>query len=74
MIIGMFITSFSSYKFMSNKELGIKLFVIMGLMMSFGLYLGYTLIPSSHFISLIWVLIIFYLISLYSFYKLILNK
>ena len=74
MIIGMFITSFSSYNAISNKEIGIKLFVIIGLMMSFGLYLGYTLIPSSHFISLIWVLIIFYLISLYSFYNLILNK
>ena len=54
----------------SYKKISAIIIYTVGFMMIFGLYLGYSLIPSSHFISLIWVLFIFYLISLYSYFKL----
>ena len=54
----------------NNKKISTIIIYTVGLMMIFGLYLGYSLIPSSHFISLIWVFFIFYLISLYSYFKL----
>ena len=70
LMIGLFISSLSRASVMMKQDVGFKLILIVGFMMIFGLYLGYSLIPSSHFISLIWVLFIFYLISLYSYFKL----
>ena len=70
-IIGLFITSFSRPNVITiHKEISKIIIYIVGFMMAFGLYLGYSLIPSSHFISLIWILFIFYLISLFSYIKL----
>ena len=70
-IIGLFITCFSRPSVISiHKEISKMLIYIIGFMMVFGLYLGYSLIPSSHFISLIWILFIIYLVSLFSYIKL----
>ena len=70
-IIGLFITCFSRPSVIGiHKEISKILIYIVGFMMVFGLYLGYSLIPSSHFISLIWILFIFYLVSLFLYIKL----
>jgi hypothetical protein len=70
LIIGFFISSFSSTKLINNDEIASKVISIVGFMIGFGLYLSYTFIPSSHFIYLIWFAFLLYLISLYSFIKL----
>jgi len=68
-IIGLMILSFSLPPSITKQFIGNKIISIVGLMMSFGMYLGYALIPSSHFITLMWFLIGLYLISLYSHIK-----
>jgi len=70
LIIGMFITSFSSPTIIIKKYVGIRLLPILGYILIFGLYLGYKWIPSSHFIWLTWSLLGVYLLSLYAFLKL----
>ena len=71
LIIGLFISSLSlSNKAIKHNQIISKIIYIVGLMMLFGMYLGYTLIPSSHFITLMWILLILYIISLYSYIKL----
>ena len=70
LIIGLFISSFSSTQLVNNDEIVSKVISIVGFMIGFGLYLSYTFIPSSHFIYLIWFAFLLYLISLYSFIKL----
>lgn len=71
LIIGLFISSLSlSNKAIKHNQIISKMIYIVGLMMLFGMYLGYTLIPSSHFIILMWILLILYIISLYSYIKL----
>ena len=71
LIIGLFISSLSlSIKAIKEKQIVSKIIYIVGFMLIFGMYLGYTLIPSSHFIILMWWLIALYLISFYSYIKL----
>ena len=71
LIVGALILNLSRQAIIcNNKKISAIIIYTVGFMMIFGLYLGYSLIPSSHFISLIWVLFIFYLISLYSYFKL----
>ena len=70
LIIGFFISSFSSTQLINNDEIASKVISIVGFMIGFGLYLSYTFIPSSHFIYIIWFAFLLYLISLYSFIKL----
>ena len=71
LIIGLFISSLSlSIKAIKEKQIISKIIYITGFMLIFGMYLGYTLIPSSHFIVLMWFLILLYLISFYSYTKL----
>ncbi len=70
LIIGLFISSFSSTQLINNADIASKMLSIIGFMIGFGLYLSYTFIPSSHFIYLIWFAFLLYLISLYSFIKL----
>ena len=65
-IIGLMILSFSLPNSIIKQSIGNKIISIVGVMMAFGMYLGYALIPSSHFITLMWLLIGLYLISLYS--------
>ena len=66
--IGLLISSLSQNILKNN--IGPQLLSIVGFMMFFGMYLGYTFIPSSHFIQLMWGLLICYIISLYSYIKL----
>jgi hypothetical protein len=68
LVIGFFITSLSRNIIASN--IGNPFLAIIGFMMSFGMYLSYTFIPSSHFIDLIWILFGCYAVSLYSYLKL----
>ena len=70
LIIGLLFFNLARPEIMSYKKISMVLISIIGFMMGFGLYLGYQFIPSSHFIILIWFLLLIYLISLYSFYKL----
>ena len=70
LIIGLFISSFSSTKFIINNDIAYRLIIVVGFMIVFGLYLSYVFIPSSHFIYLTWGGVLLYLISLYSFIKL----
>ena len=71
LIVGVLILNLSRQAIIcNNKKISAIIIYTVGFMMIFGLYLGYSLIPSSHFISLIWVLFIIYLISLYSYFKL----
>ena len=51
------------------KKIRIRLIFIVGIMMSIGTILGYSLIPSSHFIELIWVMNVLYLLSIYGHFK-----
>ena len=67
-IIGLFIFSLSNNIIKNN--IGTQLLSIIGLMMFFGMYLGYTFIPNSHFIQLMWGLFLCYIVSLYSYIKL----
>ena len=67
-IIGLFIFSLSNNIIKNN--IGTQLLSIIGFMIFFGMYLGYTFIPNSHFIQLMWVFIFCYIISLYSYIKL----
>ena len=68
LIIGFFISALSQNIIKNN--IGVSLFSIIGFMMFFGMYLGYTFIPSSHFIQLMWGLFFCYMLSLYSYIKL----
>tara|TARA_B110000263_G_C15274658_1_gene495268 strand:- start:805 stop:1254 length:450 start_codon:yes stop_codon:yes gene_type:complete len=70
LVIGLFISSFSSTPLMNNDEIASRIISLVGFIIGFGLYLSYTFIPSSHFIYLIWFAFILYLVSLYSFIKL----
>ena len=66
-IIGLFITPFSSPEMLKNKLIAKRILFILGIMLSIGAILGYTLIPSSHFIYLIWIKIFMYIVSIYGY-------
>ena len=68
-IIGFFIISFSSPKLTSQEIIRKRLLFCMGVMMVMGTILGYALIPSSHFIYLMWIMNILYLFCIYSHFK-----
>ena len=51
-VIGLFLTIFSSPLLSKEKMVANRLLWIVGFMISIGLWLSYTLIPSSHFIFL----------------------
>ena len=70
LVIGLFVSSFSSNQLMSNDEIASRMISLVGFIIGCGLYLSYTFIPSSHFIYLIWFAFLLYLVSLYSFIKL----
>ena len=70
LVIGLFISSFSSTSLMNNDKIASRIISLVGFIIGFGLYLSYTFIPSSHFIYLIWFAFTLYLVSLYSFIKL----
>ena len=66
-IIGLFISLFSNPQMLKNKLIAKRILFILGVMLSIGAVLGYTLIPSSHFIYLIWIKIFMYIISIYGY-------
>ena len=66
-IIGLFLTTFSSPNFSKNKMIANRLLWIVGFMISVGLLLSYVLIPSSHFIFLTWLMAALYCISLFAY-------
>ena len=68
-IIGLFISSFALPKMITKKDNASILLAIVGLLVAMGLYFGYKLIPSSHFIFLGWAMIAAFSISLFAFYK-----
>ena len=68
LIIGLLISVLSQT--IHNNNIGVQLLSIVGFMMLFGMYLGYTFIPSSHFIPLMWGLFFCYIVSVYSYIKL----
>jgi len=68
-IIGFFIISFSSPKLTSQEIIRKRLLFCMGIMMVMGTILGYALIPSSHFIYLMWIMNILYLFCIYNHSK-----
>ena len=68
LIIGLLISTLSPTILRNN--IGPQLLSIVGFMMFFGIYLGYTFIPNSHFIQLMWILFFCYIVSLYSYIKL----
>ena len=53
-----------------NVQIRNRILFLVGIMLIFGLYLGYIWIPSSHFIGLTWILFIIYLFSLFGMIKL----
>ena len=64
--IGFFITCFSSPKITGSLAIRKRLLFCLGIMMAMGTTLGYSLIPSSHFIYLIWIMNVLYLFSIYN--------
>jgi len=70
MIIGFFITNYSLPSRIIKKDIAIPLLSIFFFLVVSGLYFGYKLIPSSHFIYLGWGMLFSFCISVYSFYKL----
>ena len=70
MIIGFFITNYSLPSRIIKKDIAIPLLSIFFFLIVSGLYFGYKLIPSSHFIYLGWGMFFAFCISIYSFYKL----
>ncbi len=68
-VIGLFIVSFSRPLFNNDYNLKLNLLVCTGILVYFGMILAYYWIPSSHFIYLGWLAIIFHSASLYAFIK-----
>ena len=66
-IIGLFITLFSNIHLTQQKVIAKRLMVIIGIMIGIGMWLSYSLIPTSHFIYLTWIMVILYLISMYAY-------
>lgn len=68
-VIGLFISSFSTPNMISKSLIRIKLLICIGIMIFIGTIMGYLWIPSSPFIYLSWGLILLYCISLYGHFK-----
>ena len=74
MIIGLFLTNYSIPSRIVKKDIAVPLLSIFCFLVISGLYFGYKLIPSSHFIFLGWGMMAAFLISSFSFYKLNISK
>ena len=70
-IIGGFITCFSTPQLSNNSAIRLRLLFCVGIMILFGTILAYLWIPSSPFIYLSWILFFLYSISFYAY---IINK
>ena len=65
-IIGLFVTSFSTPGLIRNKDIRLRLLSCIGAMILVGIILGYSLIPSSPFIYLIWIMVFIYGLAQYA--------
>ena len=65
-IIGFFIVSFSNPDLTNQSIVRKRLLFCIGIMLLMGTILGHTLIPSSHFIYLMWIMNILYLVTIYN--------
>ena len=65
MLIGGFLTAFSTPDLVNSHSIRIRLLICLGFMMGIGTILGYFLIPSSHFIYIIWIMNLIYIYSIY---------
>ena len=70
LLIGLLLINFSMPSMIINVHIRNRILFLVGIMLIFGLYLGYIWIPSSHFIGLTWILFIIYLFSLFGMIKL----
>mgnify|MGYP006096772127 FL=1 len=68
-IIGFFIVSFSSPTLIVQNIIRKRMLFCFGIMMIMGTILGYALIPSSHFIYLMWIMNVLYVFSIYNHIK-----
>ncbi len=68
-IIGFFIISFSTPSMIIQNTVRKRLLFCFGIMMIMGTILGYALIPSSHFIYLMWIMNTLYILSIYNHFK-----
>ena len=68
-IIGFFIVSFSSPTLIVQNIIRKRILFCFGIMMIMGTILGYALIPSSHFIYLMWIMNVLYVFSIYNHIK-----
>ena len=68
-IVGLFISFFSTPNLVENKNIRLRLLICLGAMMGIGTMLGHSLIPSSHFIYLVWIMNVSYLFSIYNHIK-----
>ena len=68
-IIGLFLTIFTTPQISKNRAIRIRILSILGFILLVGMILGYTLIPSSHFINLIWIMILLYFVSVYAHFN-----
>ncbi len=70
-VIGLFISSFSRKKIIENKNLRLTLLSCISVLVYFGMFMAYWLIPSSPFIFLGWLAVILHSISLYAHFKIL---
>ena len=68
-LIGFFIVSFSSPTLIVQKIIRKRILFCFGIMMVMGTILGYALIPSSHFIYLMWIMNALYIFNIYNHMK-----
>ena len=70
-VIGLFISSFSRKQIIENKNLRLTLLSCISVLVYFGMFMAYWLIPSSPFIFLGWLAVILHSISLYAHFKIL---
>lgn len=66
---GLFLLSLVNVKLLEIQILRVRLLAVLGLLLITNILLAYFWIPSSHFILLMWVAIMLYLVTLYNHFK-----
>lgn len=70
-VIGLFISSFSRKQLIENKNLRLTLLSCISILVYFGMFMAYWLIPSSPFVFLGWLAVILHSISLFAHFKIL---
>ena len=70
-IIGLFISSFSRKQLIENKNLRLTLLSCISILVYFGIFMAYWLIPTSPFVFLGWLAVILHSISLFAHFKIL---